>query len=66
MTLSRPDSYWQGLLAEHRKLPNELPTVEFKSNLEDPKAIGEYISALSNAATLYDESGGELMMHQVM
>ena len=55
MNLSRPDSYWQGLLGEHRKLSTELTTVEFKSNLADPKEIGQYISALSNAAALYNE-----------
>lgn len=30
----------------------ESATVEFKSNLSDPKAIGEYISALANSAAL--------------
>lgn len=38
---------------EHlRRSPNESATVEFKSNLNEPKAIGEYISALSNSAAL--------------
>ena len=56
MSISRPDSYWIGLLNEHRKLKNELTTVEFKSNLNAPEDIGQYISALSNSATLYNES----------
>ena len=55
MSLSRPETYWQGLLDEHRKLSCELPTVEFKANLANPKEIGQYISALSKAACLYDE-----------
>jgi ATP-dependent DNA helicase RecG len=35
-----------------RSLPREAATVEFKSNLEDPKEIGQYLSALANAAAL--------------
>lgn len=43
------------LLAQLERLrsqPRESMTVEFKSNLGDPKAIGEYISALANSAAL--------------
>jgi ATP-dependent DNA helicase RecG len=43
------------LLAQLERLrsqPREGLTVEFKSNLNEPKAIGEYISALANSATL--------------
>lgn len=35
-----------------RQLPREQATVEFKSNLADPREIGEYLSALANAAAL--------------
>lgn len=44
------------LLDQLRSRPNEAATVEFKSNLSDPKAIGEYISALANAAALADHT----------
>lgn len=40
------------ILEQLRLRPNELAAVEFKSNLSEPKAIGEYISALSNSAAL--------------
>jgi predicted HTH transcriptional regulator len=40
-------------LVEHlRSLPDETEWVEFKHNNSDPQEIGEYISALSNAAAL--------------
>jgi ATP-dependent DNA helicase RecG len=40
-------------LVEHlRSLPRETEWVEFKHNNADPQEIGEYISALSNAAAL--------------
>lgn len=35
-----------------RSLPREAATVEFKSNLAKPQEIGEYLSALGNAAVL--------------
>lgn len=40
------------LLRELLALPHETEWVEFKHNNTDPEAIGEYISALSNSATL--------------
>ena len=40
-------------LVDHlRSLPRETEWVEFKQNNSDPQEIGEYISALSNAAAL--------------
>ncbi|MDX5934117.1 ATP-dependent DNA helicase RecG [Acidithiobacillus thiooxidans ATCC 19377] len=41
-----------GLLAELRKLPREVDWVEFKHDNATPEEIGEYLSALSNAAAL--------------
>ncbi|MGV8968304.1 MAG: RNA-binding domain-containing protein [Cellulomonas sp.] len=41
--------------------PAETEWVEFKENNADPNSIGEYISALSNAATLNNESTGYLV-----
>ncbi len=40
------------LVEELRKLSHEAAWVEFKENDANPQAIGEYISALSNAAAL--------------
>ena len=40
------------ILEQLRRGTNESTTVEFKSNLSDPKAVGEYISALANSAAL--------------
>ncbi len=34
------------------RLPREQATVEFKSNLDDPEDIGQYLSALANSAAL--------------
>lgn len=45
------------LLAQLERLrshPREGLTVEFKSNLSEPKAIGEYLSALANSAAALD------------
>ena len=39
-------------LSRLRALPREAATVVFKSNLEEPSEIGQYLSALANAAAL--------------
>ena len=39
-------------LARLRALPRDAATVEFESNLEEPTQIGQYLSALANAAAL--------------
>lgn len=57
----RTESYLIGLVNELRKLPTETGWVEFKVNNKDPQEIGEYISALSNAATLAGKGYGYLV-----
>jgi len=52
MKSSRDQIYWQGLVRELCKLPDETSWLEFKHNNAEPKTIGEYLSALSNAAAL--------------
>lgn len=52
MSIDRPESEWLGILAELRKLPSETEWVEFKHNNDEPDEIGEYLSALANAAAL--------------
>ena len=52
MTPHRPADYLASLVRELRTLPRETEWVEFKVNEAEPQAIGEYISALANAAAL--------------
>lgn len=52
MTTTRSTEYLVGLVSELCKLPRETEWVEFKENNEQPRLIGEYLSALSNAAAL--------------
>lgn len=52
MTSSLDPGYLRDLVLELTKLPREAEWVEFKLNNDDPQMIGEYISALSNSATL--------------
>ncbi len=52
MTGDRPAAYLVSLVNELRALPHETEWVEFKVNDAEPQAIGEYISALANAAAL--------------
>jgi predicted HTH transcriptional regulator len=52
MTTDRNAAYIAGLVRELCKLPRETEWVEFKVNNSDPQEIGEYLSALANAAAL--------------
>ncbi len=52
MTAERSADYLAGLVRELCALPRETEWVEFKENDADPPSIGEYISALANAAAL--------------
>ena len=52
MTTDRSAEYLVGLVRELCKLPRETEWVEFKENNTDPQEIGEYLSALANAAAL--------------
>lgn len=61
MTLERDDNYLAGLLKELCKLPAETPWLEFKHNNADHVMIGEYISALSNAAALDGKSSAYMV-----
>ncbi|MFR0691636.1 ATP-binding protein [Enterobacterales bacterium AE_CKDN230030158-1A_HGKHYDSX7] len=61
MVLERDAEYLAGLIKELCKLPAETPWLEFKRNNSDPQEIGEYISALSNSATLEGKSRAYLI-----
>ncbi len=52
----RTSEYLEGLVRELVKYPDETPWLEFKHNNADPQSIGEYISALANAAALEDKA----------
>jgi ATP-dependent DNA helicase RecG len=52
VSIDRPESELLGILAELRKLPRETEWAEFKHNNAEPDEIGEYLSALANAAAL--------------
>lgn len=52
MTNDRNQEYLADLVRELCKLPRETEWVEFKVNNADPQEIGEYLSALANAAAL--------------
>lgn len=52
MIFNLPNQHLVSLVRELARLPKETEWVEFKVNNDDPKEIGEYLSALANAATL--------------
>ncbi|MDP2240919.1 MAG: ATP-binding protein [Burkholderiales bacterium] len=59
--MDRTPEYLVGLVSEFRKLSAETPWLEFKENDYDPNDIGEYLSALSNAAALAGKANGYLV-----
>lgn len=61
MTSERDNDYLAGLVRELCKLPRETEWVEFKVNNSDPQEIGEYLSALGNAAALNGKAQGYLV-----
>lgn len=61
MTGDRSGAYLQGLVRELCKLPHETEWAEFKANNTHPQEIGEYISALANAAALAGKTTGYLL-----
>jgi predicted HTH transcriptional regulator len=61
MTADRNPDYLAGLVRELCKLPRETEWVEFKVNNADPQEIGEYLSALANAAALNGKAFGYLL-----
>jgi len=49
------------LLSDLRALPKETEWIEFKVDKYEPQELGEYISALSNAACLHSKERGYLV-----
>ena len=61
MATNRNHDYLVGLVRELRNLPHETEWVEFKVNHRKPQTIGQYVSALSNAAALHDKVHAYIM-----
>jgi len=61
MTTNRTTEYLTSLAHELRNLPNETEWVEFKHNNTNPQEIGEYLSALANAAALNGKANAYLV-----
>ena len=61
MTCPRSATYLRGLVQELCKLPRETEWAEFKVGNDVPQTMGEYISALSNAAALTGKTCGYLI-----
>lgn len=61
MSVPRTARYLADLVRELCELPRETSWVEFKNNNDDPQEIGEYLSALSNAAALADKEAAYLV-----
>lgn len=61
MVVERTAEYLHGLFRELLKLPKETEWVEFKRNNANPELMGEYISALANAAALFSKQCGYMV-----
>lgn len=61
MITSRTPEAVSRLVRDLLALPRETTWLEFKHDNSNPETIGEYVSALSNAATLADRSCGYLI-----
>lgn len=61
MTSDRTPEYLAGLVRELCKLPRETEWLEFKGSNADPQEIGEYLSALANAAAYNGKASGYLI-----
>jgi len=61
MSINRSSDYIISLIKELIKLSNETEWLEYKFNNKQPQMIGEYISALSNAATLCGKANAYLI-----
>ena len=57
----RSPAYLTDLVHRLRRHPHEEEWLEFKANNQDPDAIGEYVSALANAAALAGRNRGYVL-----
>jgi predicted HTH transcriptional regulator len=61
VTTSRSTEYLVGLVRELCKLPRETEWLELKENNAEPRLIGEYLSALANAAAIEGKANAYLL-----
>ncbi|HBR94471.1 MAG TPA: transcriptional regulator [Opitutae bacterium] len=61
VSANRNIDYLRSLLSELRKQPKETEWLEFKHNNCEPNLIGEYISALANAAAYHEKTTAYLV-----
>ena len=57
----RSNEYLKSLVRELTRYTSETEWIEFKCNNKDPQMIGEYISAISNAAALWEKPKGYIV-----
>ena len=61
MTNPRPSGYRADLVRQLCTLPHETEWVEFKESYAQPEQVGEYVSAMANAAALHEKPHGYLL-----
>ena len=61
MAFFRDSDYLVGLVLELCKVPYETEWLEFKLNEKRPRRIGEYLSALANAAALHQRYAAHMV-----
>jgi len=61
VSANRTIDYLRSLLSELRKQAGETEWLEFKHNNCEPEAIGDYISALANAAAYHEKASAYLI-----
>ena len=59
--MNSEQEYYISLVDRLRQLPDETEWVEYKVNNSEPELIGEYISALSNSATICNKEKAYLL-----
>ena len=61
MPINNSNIYFNSIVNDLLKYPNETEFLEFKGNNQKPEEIGEYISALANSAALIGQVSGYII-----
>lgn len=59
--MNSEQEYYISLIERLRQLPEETEWLEYKVNNYEPELIGEYVSALSNSATIWNKEKSYLL-----
>ena len=62
--MNSEQEYYVSLIERLRQMPEETEWLEYKVNNCEPELIGEYISALSNSATLCNKEKAYLLFKE--